>query len=65
VAVAIFAAEGLIDWKMSLPLSMAFFVGAVVGALLARKLSNVWLRRIFLTAVIVLAAKTLLIDVGW
>jgi uncharacterized membrane protein YfcA len=64
-AVAIFAAEGIIDWNMSLPMSMASFVGAVVGAIMARKMSNVWLRRVFLTAIIALALKTLLFDVAW
>jgi uncharacterized membrane protein YfcA len=65
VAVAIFATEGIIDWKTSLPLSVVSFAGAVVGAVVARKMSNMWLRRLFPTAVIALAAKTLLYDVSW
>jgi uncharacterized membrane protein YfcA len=37
----------------------------VVGAAVARRMSNVWLRRVFLIAVVALAIKTLLVDVAW
>jgi len=65
VATAIFAHQGLIAWNLGLLLSAVSFVGAVLGAVVARTMSNLWLRRIFLTAVVGLALKTLLIDVGW
>jgi len=65
VATAIFAGQGLIDWNLGIVLSAMAFAGGLVGAALAQKISNVWLRRIFLTAVIVLAGKTLLYDVVW
>jgi uncharacterized membrane protein YfcA len=65
VAVAIFTTEGIIDWPLSLPLSVVSFLGAIVGAVVARRMTNVWLRRVFLTAVIALAAKTLLYDGDW
>jgi uncharacterized membrane protein YfcA len=59
VATAVFAHQGLIDWNLGLLLSLVSFAGAVVGAVLARRLSNLWLRRIFLTAVVALAFKLL------
>jgi uncharacterized membrane protein YfcA len=65
VATVIFAHQGLIDWNLGLILGLASFVGAVIGAALARLMSNLWLRRIFLTAVVALAIKTLLFDVTW
>jgi uncharacterized protein len=64
VATAIFARQGLIDWNLGLLLSTVSFVGAVLGAALARKMSNLWLRRIFLTTVVCLALKTLFFDVS-
>jgi uncharacterized membrane protein YfcA len=65
VATAVFAVQGLIDWKLGLFLGVVSFAGAVAGAAFARELSNTILRRIFLIAVIALAAKTLAYDVRW
>ena len=64
IATAIFAWQGIIDWKLGLLLSAVTFTGAVLGATFARKMSNVWLRRIFLTAVVILTAK-LFYDWAW
>jgi uncharacterized membrane protein YfcA len=64
VAAFVFAALGLIDWNLGVFLSAAAFAGGVVGAALAERISNVWLRRVFLTAVVALAVKTLLFDVA-
>jgi uncharacterized membrane protein YfcA len=63
VAAAVFAAQGLIDWNLGVILSAAAFAGGLVGATLAQRIGNVWLRRVFLAAVIALAVKTLLLDV--
>ena len=65
VATAIFARAGIIDWNLGLLLGLVSFGGAIVGARVAQRMSNVWLRRVFLTAVIALAVKTLLVDVKW
>lgn len=65
IATIIFAWQGLIDYKLAIILSIAAFVGAMVGARLTLKIDNLWLRRIFLAAVIALAVKTLLIDFIW
>jgi uncharacterized membrane protein YfcA len=64
VATAVFAARGLIDWKLGLILGVVSFVGAALGAVLARNLSNALLRRVFLVAVIALAVKTLAYDLN-
>ena len=45
VATAVFAARGLIDWR--LVLGLASFAGVVLGAALARNLSEAQLRRGF------------------
>jgi uncharacterized membrane protein YfcA len=37
----------------------------MLGAVLATRMSEVWLRRIFLASVLVLAAKTIVLDVAW
>jgi uncharacterized membrane protein YfcA len=63
VASAVFAVQGLIDWKLAFILGGAAFAGGLVGAALAQKISNVWLRRVFLAVVIALALKTLLLDI--
>jgi uncharacterized membrane protein YfcA len=66
VATIVFAARGgFIDWRLGLILSLGSFAGAAVGAVVARKLSNALLRRIFLVAVIALAVKTLAYDLRW
>jgi uncharacterized protein len=65
VATTVFAVRELIDWKLGLLLGVASFAGAAGGAALACHLSNHVLRRIFLIAVVALAAKTLAFDVSW
>jgi uncharacterized protein len=65
VATIIFMWRGLVDYRLGLLLGGVMFVGAIIGAKLAIKMSNLWLRRIFLAAVIMLALKTLLFDFGY
>jgi uncharacterized protein len=65
VATLVFAKEGLVNWRLGLFLSVASFGGGLLGAVLAKRLSNLWLRRTFVVAVIVMALKTLLLDVHW
>jgi uncharacterized membrane protein YfcA len=60
IATLIFMWQGLVDYKLGLVLAIAMFAGAFVGAHFAIRMSEVWLRRIFLTTVFVLAAKTLI-----
>jgi uncharacterized membrane protein YfcA len=65
VATMIFMWHGLIDYKLGILLGVAMFLGASLGGHIALKMNNVWLRRVFLTAVGILALKTLLYDVLW
>jgi uncharacterized protein len=64
-AALVFVREGLVDWPLGLILSAVRFAGGSLGAVLAQWVSNLWLRRIFVTSVIVMALKTLLLDVPW
>jgi hypothetical protein len=49
----------IVDYKLGAILGVTMFLGALVGGHVAMRLSAVWLRRIFLVAVIALAAKML------
>ena len=59
IATLIFMWQGLIDYRLGIILGVAMFVGAYVGAHYATKMNDVWLRRIFLATVIILALKTI------
>jgi len=65
VATLIFIWRGLVDYKLGLLLGAGMFIGAIIGARFAVRMSNVWLRRIFLATVIALALKTLFYDLLW
>jgi uncharacterized membrane protein YfcA len=51
--------QGLVDYKLGLILGVTMFVGAYVGAHYVTKLNDLWIRRIFLTTVFLLAIKML------
>ena len=59
IATAIFAWQGLIDYKLGLILGFTMFIAAFIGAKTVTKLNDVWLKRIFIAAVLILAAKTI------
>ena len=63
VAAAIFMSRGLVDRRLGAVLGLAMFLGALFGARYARRLSNLWLRRIYLAALWLLGLKTLFFDV--
>jgi uncharacterized protein len=63
VATGVFMWHGLVNYRLGLVLGVAMFVGAGFGARFAIRLGNVWLRRIFLTAVWALGLKALVFDV--
>ena len=58
-ASAIFAYQGLIDYKIGIILAVTMFSGAYIGAHVVTKLNDVWIKRIFITTVLVLAVKTI------
>jgi uncharacterized protein len=57
VATLIFARRGVVDYKLGAILGVTMFVGALVGGHVTLCISPVWLRRIFLVAVLGLALK--------
>jgi len=59
VATIIFMWQGLVDYKLGLILAVVMFVGAYIGAHVVTKLSDVWLKRIFIAVVLILAVKTI------
>jgi len=59
VATLVFMWQGLVDYRLGLVLGVTMFAGAYAGAHYVTKLNDIWIRRIFLTAVVILAIKTL------
>jgi uncharacterized membrane protein YfcA len=59
VATVIFMWQGLVDYHLGLILAVTMFVAAYVGAKTVTKLNDVWLKRIFITTVLILAVKTI------
>ncbi len=57
VATLVFIYQGLVDFKLGILLGVTMFVGAFIGAHYASRMNEVWLRRIFLAAVLLLAVK--------
>jgi len=63
IATGVFMWHGLIDYRLGMILGATMFVGAIVGARFAIRIGNLWVRRIFLTAVWMLGLKVLLLDI--
>ena len=59
VATLVFMWQGLVDYSLGAILAVTMFAGAYVGAHYATKMNDVWLKRIFLGTVVILAIKTL------
>ena len=59
IATLVFMWQGLVDYKLGIILAIAMFLGAFIGAHFATKIGEVWLRRIFLVTVVLLAVKTI------
>lgn len=59
IATAVFMWQGLVDYRLGAIIGATMFIGAYVGAHFASKLNDLWLRRIFLATVFLLAIKTL------
>jgi len=57
VATVIFASHGVVDYRLGAVLGFTMFLGAVIGGHVAMRLPAVWLRRIFVVAVVALAAN--------
>lgn len=59
IATVIFAWQNLIDYKLGIILAVTMFIAAYTGAKTVTKLNDVWIKRIFLGTVFLLAIKTI------
>ena len=59
IATLIFMVQGIVDYKLGIILGLTMFVGGIIGGRIALKLSNIWLQRIYLVVVSILAFVTL------
>lgn len=59
IAAVIFMRQGLVDYKLGFILAVTMFIAAYIGAKTVTKLNDVWLKRIFLATVFLLALKTI------
>ena len=59
IATLVFMWQRLVDYKLGIVLAVAMFLGAYVGAHYATRMNELWLKRIFLTTVLLLATKTI------
>lgn len=59
IATLIFMWQGLVDYQLGIILGAAMFAGAFIGAHYASKMNEFWLRVIFISAVAILAVKTI------
>lgn len=60
IATLVFMWQGLVDYKLGAILAVTMFAGAYVGAHHAARMNDVWLKRIFLSTVVLLAIKTII-----
>ena len=60
IATAVFIYQGLVNFQLGVILAVTMFAGAYVGAHYATKMNEVWLRRIFLSAVLLLAVRAII-----
>jgi len=59
IATLIFMWQGLVDYKIGAILAVVMFAGAYIGAYTVTKLNDLWLKRIFIGTVLILAVKTI------
>lgn len=59
IATVVFYRQGLISLQLGIPLTLAMMLGAWLGASLAIRQGDVWIRRLFACVVVVLALKLL------
>ena len=59
VATVVFLWRGTVNVRLGIILGVTMFLGGLIGGRLALKLNTVWLRRIFIVAVLGLAVRML------
>jgi uncharacterized membrane protein YfcA len=60
IAASIFAIHGAIDYPMALSMFVGGFTGSYLAAHYSDRIGNIWIKRLFLAAVLVMAVKLLL-----
>jgi uncharacterized membrane protein YfcA len=60
IATIVFMWQGLVDYKIGAILAVTMFAGAYIGAHFVTKINDLWLKRFFLSTVLILAVKTIL-----
>ncbi|MFC4453560.1 sulfite exporter TauE/SafE family protein [Deinococcus sonorensis] len=65
VATVIFATRGAVDWRLGVVLSGVMYAGATIGARWTLRLEERRIRQLFVATVLLLALKTLVLDVPW
>lgn len=58
-SLAVFALNGIIDYKIGIVLLLGMAIGGYIGAHIALKKGDLWVKRLFVLFVIILAAKLL------
>ena len=58
-AMAVFLYAGAVDWRLGIPLLVANSLGGVLGAHLAVRHGDVWIRRLLVVVVVVSSVKLL------
>jgi uncharacterized membrane protein YfcA len=64
VATIVFIYQGLVDFRLGIILGVTMFFAAYVGAHFASRMNEIWLRRVFLFVIILLALKSVFDFVG-
>ncbi len=58
-AFLVFAAHGLVSWKLGLPMTVGMFIGGAIGAKVALEKGNAWVRIIFVIVTLASSIKLL------
>ncbi|RLE13125.1 hypothetical protein DRJ04_04920 [Candidatus Aerophobetes bacterium] len=58
LATVVFLRNNLVIFKIAIPLSISMILGAWIGSSFALKIGNLWVRRLFIVFIIILAIKT-------
>ena len=59
IAALVFIYQGLIDYTLGVPLLIVNFIGGLIGAGLVSKFKGLWLKRIIVPIVILMAVRLL------
>ena len=64
IATLVFMWQGLVNYRLGAVLAVTMFIAAYIGAKTVTKMDEIWLKRIFLSVVAILATKTVIDILG-